>query len=228
MIVKKDSSAYDSLAYTLLTYSSACDRKLYQGSCPDPHGLLSKYTRNLEKAQSLAANGIAWEQKEQFPFVPLTLIFSLVGAGLLYLSHKFKPATAGKKTTKNIEMSTFSGGDSVMEDRYAREGPTKAAPADDERSIASKMSQSVKSVAESIKQSLSVDPTNDIDENYRNNDDDFSTTSSIDPMMAARQEADTQDAIIMGKYSMDTSDNKTGPKNITKIGKKLFSRFSSK
>lgn len=79
-----DIPGYDSIAFQLLSYSSACSVLEYPERCPDPHGLKSARDRALDKAA-----------KSHYRTVPniipiLTSIFFMTGIVLFYLSWQLK------------------------------------------------------------------------------------------------------------------------------------------
>lgn len=175
-------SSYKTNAYSLLSASRACSPSLNPYKCPDPHGLLQVYERNLAKAQDLAEQGIQWKLKKIFPFAYSTILFALGGIGLIYYARRI--LKQGPEIEKSIEMSKTSSSAThksknqnedvsipIAEIRnkvesveipydpsfYVRAEEHDEVPLEKQDSVVSKVSQTIKDVADSIQQSFVVD-----------------------------------------------------------------------
>ena len=233
-----DSSAFSSLAYSILSYSYACSRKLYGNSCPDPFGVKTKYDRNLEKALNLAAQGQKWQKSASFPYLQLSLCLSLAGAGMLLYATKLNPPTTNTNN-KTIEMSTlspsskkprkgkgiFKGKDkSDSKTKNPQQPPITPNDQDNETSVISKMSEGVKNVALTIQQTFSGPLLDEdgISISYDKYCEDTKQGEDNDPVLSARREKEDEDDANLNKSK------KTSRTPLSSFRKSLKNPFARK
>lgn len=224
-----DSSAYNSIAYSILSYSYACSRNLYGYACPDPHGIKTKYDRNLEKAMGLAAQGKQWRKSAGFPFALLTCAFTIVGAALLYYSKSLTPDSDKTQNSRNIElavMSSKSYSGSVSPTMSVKRKPDLGVEIPIAESFArtdsviSRVSQGIKGAAEAIQNTFSGAPLDqsDMDGSIVSANFDRYADENEDPVLSARKQG-------KGDTLADAS-RKAGP--IAKLKRGFINRFTKK
>lgn len=97
------SSPYqNTVAYKILSLSSACSLTMYPNKCPNPYNLLALYESNMQKAINLAVQGIQWELNQPEDLTSLSQPLFITGVALILYSYLYS-ACKNRKLRKLIK-----------------------------------------------------------------------------------------------------------------------------
>lgn len=80
---ENDDPYQSSIAYNILSSSSACTYRMNRGKCPDPFGQMNTYEKNMHKAVNLAKRGEKWELPDTHRSLLSTLCLPLFMSGIV-------------------------------------------------------------------------------------------------------------------------------------------------